>query len=384
MKTILSFIDWYLPGYRAGGTLKAFANQIAQLEGVYHFKIITRDTDYCETTPYEGVRSNQWTRLTANSEVYYMSADALGFKQMQKLVRETSYDAVYVHGIYSFWFSILPVYLAKRSKASPIVVCAHGMLGRHALDVKNTKKQLFLTMAKLTGLYRHTVFHAANHEEALDVKKAIGTKAKVIVAEELPMKVDLSKRPIINKETGKLRICSFARISPEKNTKYAIEVLMHCKGQEIIYHIHGPVYNENYWQECLGLMAKLPSNIKVEYKGSLPGDQVFDRLKDYHLMFMPTTGENFGHIILESMMAARPVIISDNTPWKHLPEKKAGFDLSLDKKQAFADALDAFASMKQDEYDAFSIGALEHAREFVANNQILQENIKLFDDEDKN
>ncbi len=381
MKTILSFIDWYLPGYRAGGTLKAFANQIAQLEGVYNFRIITRDTDYCETTPYDGVRSNEWTRLTENSEVYYMSADALGHKQMKKLVRETVYDAVYVHGIYSYWFSILPVYLAKKAKASPIVVCAHGMLGRHALDVKNTKKQLFLKLAKYFGLFRNVVFHAANEAEAADVIHALGKKAKVVVAEELPMKADLSQRDGITKKEGKLRMCSFARISPEKNTKYALEVLMYCKDHDIVYDIHGPVYNESYWQECLQVIAKLPSNIKVEYKGSLPGDQVFDKLKEYHLMFMPTTGENFGHIILESLMAARPVIISNNTPWRGLTGKKAGYDLPLDKMQAFVQAVEHFAGMIQQDYDDLSLGAIEHARAFIANNDILQQNINLFRDE---
>jgi glycosyltransferase involved in cell wall biosynthesis len=381
MKTILSFIDWYLPGYRAGGTLKAFANQIAQLEGVYNFKIITRDTDYCETTPYEGVQSNAWTRLTENSEVYYLSGDAVGFKNMKKLVRETDYDAVYVHGIYSFWFSILPVYLTKKAKASPIVVCAHGMLGRHALDVKNKKKQLFLELAKLFGLYTNVIFHAANAAEAQDVKNALGKKARVVVAEELPMKADLSKRDGITKMEGKLRMCSFARISPEKNTKYALEVLMHCKDHEVIYDIYGPVYNENYWQECQQVIAKLPSNIKVKYKGSLPGDQVFERLKEYHVMFMPTTGENFGHVILESLMAARPVIISNNTPWRDLPGKNAGYDLPLVNKQAFAEAVEHFAGMAQQEYDDFSLGALEHARAFIANNDILQQNINLFRDE---
>ncbi len=384
MKTILSFIDWYLPGYRAGGTLKAFANQIAQLEGVYNFKIITRDTDYCETTPYGGVQSNAWTRLTENSEVYYFSADAVGFSTMKKLVRETDFDAVYVHGIYSFWFSILPVFLAKQANATPIVVCAHGMLGRHALDVKNKKKQLFLQLAKLFGLYRNVVFHAANEAEAQDVRNALGMKAKVVVAEELPMKADLTHRDGITKNAGQLRMCSFARISPEKNTKYALEVLMHCKDHDIVYDIYGPVYNESYWQECRQVIAKLPSSIKVKYMGSLPGDQVFDKLKEYHLMFMPTTGENFGHVILESLMAARPVIISNNTPWKHLEKKKAGVDLPLDNKQEFAETLDAFINMNQDEYDAFSLGAIEHAREFVANNQILQQNIKLFENDDKN
>ncbi len=43
MKTVLSFIDWYMPGYKAGGVLKAFANQVSHFNEDYQFKIITEE-----------------------------------------------------------------------------------------------------------------------------------------------------------------------------------------------------------------------------------------------------------------------------------------------------------------------------------------------------
>ena len=36
--------------------------------------------------------------------------------------------------------------------------------------------------------------------------------------------------------------------------------------------------------------------------------------QEYDLLFLPTKGENFGHVILESMSAGTPVLISDTTP----------------------------------------------------------------------
>lgn len=384
MKTILSFIDWYLPGYRAGGTIKAFANQISHLEGIYHFKIVTRDTDYTETDPYEGIVSNKWIKYSSNSEVMYLSSDAVNYKYLKRVFRETKFDALYVHGIYSLWFSIMPVFMAKRIKASQLVVCAHGMLGQHALTVKNTKKQWFLKLARLMGLYRNVVFHAANEAEAQDVRAAIGNKAKVIIAEELPMKADLSDWEKAKKEPGSLRVCSIARISSEKNTKYALEVLNNCLNADIQFDLYGPIYDEAYWQECKKLIAQMPPNIRAEYKGSVPGDEVFDKLQQYHLLLLPTTGENFGHIILESLMAARPVVISTNTPWKYLADKKSGFDLPLKDPAGFTKVLTRFSEMRQPEYDAFCLGAIEQAREFVSNNDILQQNIKLFQDEAEN
>ncbi len=380
MKTILSFIDWYLPGYRAGGTLKAFANQVAHLEGTYEFKIITRDTDYCETVPYEHVKSNQWNRIAPNAEVYYISSDQLNIQTMKKLVAETSFDAAFIHGIYSFYFSILPVYLVKGKKVRT-VISAHGMLGKHSLSVKGNRKSVFLKMAKFSGFYKNVVFHAANVAEAEDVKFSIGEKAKIMIAEELPMKIELAPWSSRIKEKGVLNLCSVARISPEKNTLYAIQVLKNCTKGEIVFDIYGPVYNEEYWNLCKNEIAGLPENVKVNYKGSIPGDQVLSLLSTYHAMFMPTNGENFGHTILESFMASTPVIISRNTPWRNLETSKCGWDLPLEDVTTFVAAINQLLEMDQFTYDVFSKASLEYAHEFMQNNSILEQNIKLFANE---
>ncbi len=381
MKTILSFIDWYLPGYRAGGTLKAFANQVAHFEGIYNFKIITRDTDYCETTPYNNIKSDQWNRLSANSEVYYVSAKNSSYSLFKNLVKSTDFDAVYIHGVYSFWYSILPVILAKQKKTPRIVVVAHGMLGKHSLSVKSGKKDIFLKAGKLLGLYKGVVFHAANQSEADDVRKAVGPKATVIVAEELPMKVILPEWVQREKKPGELSLLSVARISPEKNTLYALEVLADCKHGNISYDIYGPVYNEGYWNECKTVISRMPANVKVTYKGSLQGDQVLQTIRNYHCMFMPTTGENFGHTILESFMAASPVLISSNTPWRNLTAKKAGWDIDLSDKKEFIKAIETLTDLHQTDYDVISQSAQKFAQAFMNDKSILEQNKRLFDHE---
>lgn len=380
MKTILSFIDWYLPGYRAGGVLKAFSNQIAHLEGKYEFKVITRDTDYCETVPYEQIKSNQWNRIAPNAEAYYISADQLKIQTLRKLVAETNFDAAYIHGVYSFYFSILPVFLVKHKKVLT-VISAHGMLGKHSLSVKGNKKSAFIKVAQFAGFYKNVVFHAANAAEAEDVRLSIGSKAEIMIAEELPMKIELAPWKSRIKQKGVLNLCSVARISPEKNTLYAIEVLKKCTNGLIVFDIYGPVYNEEYWNQCKNVIAELPDNVKVNYKGSIPGDQVLSMLSTYHAMFMPTNGENFGHTILESFMASTPVIISRNTPWRNLETSKSGWDLPLEDDSTFIAAINQLIEMDQSTYEMFSKASLQYAHEFMQNNSILEQNIKLFEDE---
>jgi glycosyltransferase involved in cell wall biosynthesis len=173
-------------------------------------------------------------------------------------------------------------------------------------------------------------------------------------------------------------LASVARISPEKNTKYALEVLTQCTKGLISYDIFGPVYDENYWDECLDVIKKMPANVTVTYKGSLQGDQVLDTLSNYHCMFMPTNGENFGHTILESFMSSTPVIISQNTPWRELSNKNAGWDLALDKPADFVETIQMVLDANQDDYNKFSEGALNFAKAFMSDTSILEQNKRLF------
>jgi glycosyltransferase involved in cell wall biosynthesis len=259
-----------------------------------------------------------------------------------------------------------------------VVVSAHGMLGVHSLSVKSSKKELFLKIAGLLGIYKNVIFHAANQAEADDVKKAIGARARVMIAEELPMKMELASWKPRLKHEGELRLLSVARISPEKNTKYALEVLTQCVEGSIYYDIYGPVYDEAYWNECLGVIQKMPANVHVSYMGSLQGDKVLETLAMYHCMFMPTNGENFGHTILESFMASTPVIISKNTPWQNLPTHMAGWDIGLQNQHDFVSAIQTVVKANQQEYDRFSEGALNFAKAFISDKTILEQNKKLF------
>jgi len=378
MKTVLSFIDWYLPGYRAGGTLKAFANQVSHFNEDYNFKIITRDTDYMETEPYKDVKSNEWNNVGPNTDVFYVSGENINYSFLKKLVSETSFDTVYIHGVYSLWFSIMPIHFAKKYKAKKIVISAHGMFGKHAFSVKSRKKKLFVEATKLWGLYKNVYFHAANKEEAADVKETIGNNAKVIIAEEMPMNMELGKWEARNKNAGELRMASVARIAPEKNTLYALECLQHCKEGNIVYDIYGPVYEEEYWNKCKETIAKLPDNVTVNYKGSIQGDKVLDMLKTYHLMFLPTTGENFGHTILESFMASTPVLISNNTPWQKLKEKGVGWELPLENQKTFAATITEAVNLSQDDFDKLSKNSLAFADEFIHDDSLKIQNDFLF------
>jgi len=341
MKKVLSFIDWYWPGYKAGGTTKAFRNMVSALNHDVCFYIVTRNTDYTSSKSYEGYKYDTWNEIEKNVYVYYASEKATNLRSWRKIIREIQYDTLYIHGVYSFWYSLLPLYLGKRLKKSKIVMASHGMLGSHALAVKRPK---------------NGSFYASDNEEAKEILSNAGKSRIIEIAGELPASNFKQASNSIHKPSGSLRMIWLGRIAPEKNLLFALQILKTVVSGRITYDIYGPIYDEAYWEQCKTEINSLSSNIRVNYKGSVPGDRVTEILKNYHLLFLPTTGENFGHSILESLGAGRPVLISDQTPWRGLRQARAGFDLSLNDRNAFENAINEMLHIPDSEYQKYCKG----------------------------
>ncbi|WP_345157151.1 glycosyltransferase [Pontibacter saemangeumensis] len=372
-------IDWFVPGFKAGGPIQSCANLVAHLKGEFEFYIITRNTDYVSTEQYPGITANTWHQIEPGVQVYYFSADNLNFQNVKKVLRGVQADVIYINGIFSRFFSIYTLLIARSSKMK-VIVAARGMFAPSAVNVKNDKKKLFFLVAKAVGLYNKVTFHASNLTEVEHIRAILGDKIQVSVASNLPKILNTNTPfPTIKKEQGKLKLVSVARVSPEKNTKYALEVLSNYvyEGQ-IEFTIFGPVYDAKYWEVCEAIITSLPSNISVIYEGSLDSKHVPAALQEHHVLFLPTRGENFGHIILESLSAGLPVLISDKTPWLDLQEKHVGYDLPLAEPTRFKEAITVLLALKQEEYDEMSASVRSFAAHYVADTSIVAANRALF------
>jgi glycosyltransferase involved in cell wall biosynthesis len=378
---VLIFIDWYLPGFKAGGPVQSCVNLVSHLKQDFEFYIITRNTDYTSKVPYIEVNSDSWNSVNG-AQVYYLSRRAMKSQKIRALIKEVNPEVVYVNGIYSLYFSILPIIVSKQLGYHNILVAVRGMLAQSAINVKGFKKKLFFRLAKAYKLYCNVIFHATNDVEEADIRAALGDKVHVKVATNLPQIVNARKGSQVErtKDSGELNLVSVARIAPEKNIKFALEVLHDFKGQgKIKIDLYGPIYNEAYWNECSTIIAQMPDNISVEYKGSLEKEKVHKMLQLYHALFMPTRGENFGHIILESFTAGCPVLISDQTPWKNLVEKGVGYNIPLTDIDAYHVALNDLLQLNQEQFNILSERAHAFATDYCNDEKLVEANKALFE-----
>ncbi len=375
---ILIFIDWYKPGFKAGGPIRSISNLVSQLIHEYDFYIVTRDTDYLETTPYSTIKTNEWNKID-NAQVYYLSAENTNKTTIKKLIKEVNPTFVYCNSLYSPKFTLTPIRIAKKLNIKT-VLAVRGMLSEGSLSVKSHKKKIFLGLIKTIGLFNKTTFHATSLGEKNDLIKNFGKNIKVVVAQNLPENKNIVYIPK-QKKTNQLKMTFVGRVAPEKNTLFAIEVLRNCK-QNIQLDIYGPVYNQDYFEQCKTAINQLPTNIVVNYNGVLNHDLLDETLKKYHVIYLPSTGENFGHSIIEGMTNSCIPVISNKTPWQNLEQQKVGFDIDLTKPNKFTEMIDNLAKMNIDELNLLTKNAYNFAQNIINDNQLKEEYHKLFNPKD--
>ncbi|MEI8116847.1 MAG: glycosyltransferase family 4 protein [Flavobacteriia bacterium] len=351
-------IDWYLPGTNSGGPVRSIANLVSALPEI-DFYIITRNTDYCSTEPYEGILANTWVQQEANVWVYYFSEDQLTKKKLKEVMNDVQASTVYVSGIYSLAFSQWPVSIAK-SLGSKTIIAARGMLSPHALAVKPMKKFLFLSFMRWINAYAGVEFHATSPEEAQDIRTVIGKRANVSVLPNVARQESTSIQEI-TKNQGSVKLVSIGRIAPEKGTLHGIKALLKLQGN-VELDLYGTCYNTAYWEQCEQLISQLPANIQVRYNGVCPTEEVSTKLTAAHALLLPSEGENYGHAIVESFGQGRPVLISKHTPWQELASQKAGWDVAY---ESLGNAISELSAMDQQTYNTWSEGAFHYYQKMI-------------------
>ncbi len=381
-KKILIFIDWYLPGFKAGGPIKSISALISHFKEEYDFLIITTDSDFGESLSYTSVPSDEWVEISDSVKVYYCSKNHLNRKKLLSVVDSINFDKVYLNSFFSFYFSIYPLLLKKKGKLKePIILAPRGMLGDGALQIKSFKKKTFIFLSKLLSLHKKITWHATSQEECKEIVAVFGTNAKIIIASNLQNKNDsvLIAPPIAQKREGETKLFYLSRISEKKNLLFALDILNQLKTNvKIVFDIIGPVEDAVYWNKCLEKIKKLPASIQVNFVGALPNSQIADKIKDAHFLFLPTLNENYGHVIVESWMNGKPVIISNQTPWRNLKVQNIGWDLSLNNPEKFLSVIIECLAMNQQNYDTVSKTAFDYAIKHIDNPHTIQQNRLLF------
>ncbi len=395
-KTILVLIGSYLPGFKVGGPIRSIAALVDTLKDEYDFKIICGDRDLGDKEPFENEPVGRWYPY-GSAQVLRIPRGARGAWMLIRALRVDSFDILYISGILSRTYSMLPL-LCRRINLlpkRPVVLAPRGELSIGALGLKPRRKRLYLVLAKWVGLFDGILWQASSEWEKRDITAKFGSATvreaaaivkrapyasranyqinPVMVAPDLLLRIaDLpTQHDVLSKTPGQLRVVTMGRVCPMKNIDFAISIVKQLHGL-VTYDIYGPLEDSDYVARCKRQCANLPDGITVRFWGAISHDSVPAILSKYHVFLLPTLGENFGHAITEAMQAGCVPLISDRTPWQHLKDAQAGWSLSLSTPEAFTDTLRTALTWSSEEFLRLS----RNATRYAANHTLAQDGVR--------
>jgi glycosyltransferase involved in cell wall biosynthesis len=379
--TILTLADHYLPGSQAGGALRSIANLIGTLGEELEFKVLTRDRDWLSNTQYPGIAPGQWRSVGAASVMYLEPGDVRP-STLRRVINATQHDVLYLNSLFSrvFALSVLAYRRGGLLGSAPTVLAPRGQLTPGAIRIRGPKKSAFLAVARAAGLYRDIIWQASTAEEEQEIREHADRSpaARVIVAPDLPTPWQhFAGLPQAVKKANHINIVFISRIDEKKNVLGAIEMIrrMRVPTRFIAY---GSAHDIPYLRRCENAMASLPAHIDARYGGTLDYGAVAPSFARGDVFLFPTFGENFGHVIVESLAAGCPVIVSDRTPFRDLERHGAGWVVPLEDTAGFHRALDACAAMDGPTHARMRDAAREYARRVITDPEPVERNRALF------
>lgn len=374
---ILIYSPYFIPAFKAGGPIKSIFNITSACKGDFDFYVVTRDRDKSDEFSFNSVELSKWS-CKHQINIFYSKPNDICVRKYLQHIDGISPSLIYLNSLWDLQFSFKLILLHRFGffKKSRVLIAPRGELSAGALSIKPTKKKIALWVMRVSGLYKNVFFHATSIDEVEEIKKQLNIPdEKIYLARNIPSNNYIALNKELN-NSSVLKLVFVSRISEKKNLKFALEVINKITF-EVVFDIYGPIEDEGYWRICKKLINILPNNVKVNYQGELLPDDVSNTFGEYHGFLFPTLGENYGHVIVESLFSGTPVILSEHTPWHNLEVHGLGYSLPLEL-DLFVSVLNKFNQLRLLGKICARSERIKAARKLVGYDVSVQKTIDMF------
>lgn len=368
-KQVLIIINQFYPVHKNGGPLLSISNLLSLGFNKVSFNVITQ-----ANTKSHNI-TGSWNEIR-NFKVFISE----NYADLRRGIVSSDCNIYYLNSFFDFKCSIAVVVLLRLRliPKAKIVLAPRGEFSTGALSIKTFKKRIFLLAAKCLNLYKNIVWHASTELEKAEIQSEFGNKAFVKIALDIPLRdLKIPSTIVQRKERNKLKIIFISRIVKKKNLSYVINTLNKVQG-DFCLDIYGPIGDASYWQKCLDTIGTSIKE-KIKYLGAVDNDKINTIFPKYDLFFFPTLGENFGHVIYESLALGVPVLCSDTTPWNKLEDYHAGWNIDLLEQSKFAEVIENLIALEEIEFEKLRRGCLDYSNDVRNDKKHIEDNLNLFE-----
>ena len=367
------------PAYRSGGPPRSLGGLVKVLREEFTFRVLTMANDRTDRKAMPGVVPNTWSSWGPAKVRYGTNPWRVAIEVALSCRAAGPPRVIYLNSFFDIHFTLLPL-VAMRLIASktPVVLAPRGEFSPGALSLKPRKKAAYQALLRRSGLLQNVRWQASTGDELADIKRQVGPSAQVVIARNLREVPDLPVQIDVRPRAGTFRIAHLSRITRMKNLGGLIRALGLCQSGDFQLTIAGPVVEEGYWSDCRRLIAELDLGSRTHYVGEVEPETVIPFLSDFDLFALPTLGENFGHVVLEALLAGTPVLVSDRTPWGAVADRGAGAVVDIRDPRTIADAIDRIAALTPSDHQTMREQARALGQSSLDNAEVIASNVHLF------
>ncbi|MGH3217616.1 MAG: glycosyltransferase family 4 protein [Streptosporangiaceae bacterium] len=322
---------------------------VESLAADFRFSVITSALDDPAAGPMDSVEPSRWSTF-GHAATWYELRYRISARRTAALLRETKPQLVYLNSFFDYRFATLPLLITRlKSRRIPVVLAPRGELAAGALISKRKKKRFFIAAFRLLGLHKTVIWHVSTRQEKVEIERVFGASVRSHIAIDLRVGISCGSASqnrdcLPPRDPHGCSLVFFSRIVPKKNVATVLRAMPLVQGN-VHLSIAGPIEDTKYWAECLALINEIGNPGLVTYVGTIPADSVVSFLSRFDLFVLPTLGENFGHVVLESLAAGTPVIVGRDAPWHQIETVGAGWTCDPASPEEVAELIQRFLAL---------------------------------------
>jgi len=303
---ILFIVPSYKPAYVYGGPIVVIARLAEQLvqmgHGVEVYTTTANGATELEiaantTVIMDGVKVTYFKRITGD----HTHVSPALWKALWTNARQ--FDKVHIHS----WWNFLVMgasFICKWKNMKPLL-SPHGMFCDYVLTARNNRKKKLLHTVMGRRLLRHTYLHVSSELEWKECRQINqGWEGGQVFN-----LVDLPEGDFIRSDNGVFTISFLSRVDPKKGLDLLIRAL-----SQVTFPYRLQIAGSGdaaYVTTLKELIASLDMDNSVEWVGWKGSGDKFHFLAATDLFALTSRNENFAIVVIESLYAGTPVLISD-------------------------------------------------------------------------
>ena len=220
------------------------------------------------------------------------------------------YDVVHLHS----WWSVLMIGCAwvLKVKGVRFVFSPRGMFSDYSFNhnINPIKKGIFWGLLTKPVLKKQ-VFHATAFSEKIEIENLFGKDADVFVLPNLLQFPELSIEAIKTHQKKELiNLLFISRVDRKKGIELLLKAVNILKDDILVSLTIIGAGDKEYVDELKQLAYSLNISELIIWKGSMEWRAKFYDILNTDILVLPSYNENFANIILETLYAGRPVILT--------------------------------------------------------------------------